>query len=593
VQAALPPGTSILATSRHATVASALGSEDVLIEPFSVADAMTLIRRLVPSSRLDIEKRAVADLLDVVGRLPLAVALLARRIALSTPNPDFRIQTLLDLVRNDPLQTPYVKGAPRLSAVFAISYDALSAQEQLVFRSLGVFSSDDVDRDAIQAVVDMHGAELFAILESLVLCSLMRWHTTVGWYRLHPLHHEYATLVSRTNNNVERAAMTANHAAYHVQLVSRLVDRSRTDRVDAPLALDLALPELVRASKTLREARDVSKLDALATALGVESDFLLARGYFREARTIFSAAHSATKEAGLLDRQAVHATHLGTAHHLLGSPDRAEQSFQEAADIAASIGNQSDEAAAQGNLGLVWQSLGRHEDAAVAFEKALALAQASDNIEIARDQLSHLGSHYRDRDPDRALRYWLAASVISKKTGNSRAYANDVSNVGLLHLDVGDTTKAEQLISKALEIAQSIGDRKGEANRYGHLGNIALVKGDPSRAREFFERALELVRLIGQRGNEPPWLIGLALSASALGQKEEALQYLRSAMAVAQEVSDPRSEAIAALNVARIYQEAGQTTEARRLARKHLETLRKLAPRMADRIESQFRELLR
>ena len=57
--------------------------------------------------------------------------------------------------------------------------------------------------------------------------------------------------------------------------------------------------------------------------------------------------------------------------------------------------------------------------------------------------------------------------MIRKEIGDKEGEATDYGNLGTVFQSVGQYTKAEECLQKALLIQKVIGDRKGEASTYG------------------------------------------------------------------------------------------------------------------------------
>ena len=53
-----------------------------------------------------------------------------------------------------------------------------------------------------------------------------------------------------------------------------------------------------------------------------------------------------------------------------------------------------------------------------------------------------------------------------------------------MFLSVGQYTKAEGYLRKALVITKEIGDKEGEATAYGNLGTVFLSVGQYTKAEE-------------------------------------------------------------------------------------------------------------
>ena len=55
---------------------------------------------------------------------------------------------------------------------------------------------------------------------------------------------------------------------------------------------------------------------------------------------------------------------------------------------------------------------------------------------------------------------------------------------------VGQYTKAEEYLQKALVIRKEIGDKKGEASDYGNVGSVFQLLVNYTEAEEYLQKAL-------------------------------------------------------------------------------------------------------
>jgi predicted ATPase/class 3 adenylate cyclase len=171
------PGLRIVVTSRE--VLRIAGEQEYPVPPLGETDALELFVQRARLVRPDFELTPVNrhDVEAIVARLeglPLAVELAAARIRLFAPSRILeRLERSLDLLsagaRDVPERQRTIRGA------IAWSVDLLDANEQALFRRLGVFSGGWT-AEAAQAVADPDAVDIdaFGGLESLADKSLVR-----------------------------------------------------------------------------------------------------------------------------------------------------------------------------------------------------------------------------------------------------------------------------------------------------------------------------------------------------------------------------------------------------------------------------------
>ena len=89
--------------------------------------------------------------------------------------------------------------------------------------------------------------------------------------------------------------------------------------------------------------------------------------------------------------------------------------------------------------------------------------------------------------------------MIRKEIGDKQGEASTYGNLGTVFRSVGQYTKAEEYLQKALVILKEIGDKKGEASTYGNLGTVFFSVGQYTKAEEYLQKALVIRQEIGDK----------------------------------------------------------------------------------------------
>lgn len=180
------PANLVLVTSRRALALD--GAHAMPLDVMGRTEAAELLGRVVGADRVAAEPEAVRQVVDLCGRLPLAVVLAARRLR---SRSGWAVSDLAGRLEDaDDRLAELAAGGRRLKAVFDQSYRELSASEQRVFRLLGLHPGDDITLDAVAALTASPTAEVRTIMDRLVdenLVAVRGRH-----YRLHDLLVEYA-----------------------------------------------------------------------------------------------------------------------------------------------------------------------------------------------------------------------------------------------------------------------------------------------------------------------------------------------------------------------------------------------------------------
>ena len=136
---------------------------------------------------------------------------------------------------------------------------------------------------------------------------------------------------------------------------------------------------------------------------------------------------------------------------------------------------------------------------------------------------------------------------------------------------VGQYTKAEEYLQKALVIRKEIGDKGGEASAYGNLGTVFQSVGQYTKAEEYLQKALVIRKEIGDKGGEASDYGNLGTVFQSVGQYTKAEEYLQQALVIKKEIGDKAGVGVSYLNLGKLCREFQLTTKSQEFANKALE----------------------
>lgn len=119
-----------------------------------------------------------------------------------------------------------------------------------------------------------------------------------------------------------------------------------------------------------------------------------------------------------------------------------------------------------------------------------------------------------------------------RASGDRRAEAITLNNLGIAHADRGDLPAARGCYEGALALFRELGDRHGAVSTCSNLAWIDLYLGAPESAVRGLEDALREYRASGEHRNTAITLRGIALAEVELGRADSALARLDEALGV-------------------------------------------------------------
>lgn len=444
------------------------------------------------------------QIVELLGHLPLAVALLAGRIR-STPNWTLEDQLARLVERQESLA---VEGG--LELALATSYDRLGADRQRLLRLIAQHPGQDLDAYAVAALAgtDLPAAE--AGIRDLAAHHLVQT-TPGGRIALHDLIRLFARDRARNDDpprqRQEAVVQLLDHYRYTAARAADLHSPHQGDYdrvlID-PGTPSPPLPDQDAATGWLEAERtNLIGLAMYASNHGLASytgdlswillRFLDVAAYYDDAELLHGTA------VALLDGPAAANARwgLGIVHRWHGHLSLARQEYLAALEVAREHGDQAMLGRILLALGAVTWELGRYADAAEHNEEALAASQA-----------------------------------CGQRTRAGMAH----NNLGGIYLQWGRFDEASEQFRAALPIARETSDRLGEARILAHLGIAATESGRYADALEHHQGALDLIREQGNRTLEGFALNNYGDALRGLGRLDEAIDLHRQALALAEQV---------------------------------------------------------
>ncbi|MCK6527031.1 tetratricopeptide repeat protein [Myxococcota bacterium] len=177
----------------------------------------------------------------------------------------------------------------------------------------------------------------------------------------------------------------------------------------------------------------------------------------------------------------------------------------------------------------------------------------------------------RDRGRARASHADFGAAMErARQAGDEALAARALAGLGNAHGLVGELATAEELLTRAREVAEPLDRGPLLAGILGDLGTVKRRRGDAQSAEELYRAALVAARRGGDRRGEGRVLGMLALLRNRQGRWEEAAEHHRRELEIAGEIGDRRWRGTALSNLGRVEAESGRLPEAETALREAL-----------------------
>ncbi|RGD61020.1 AfsR family transcriptional regulator [Kitasatospora xanthocidica] len=261
------PGCAVLVTSRHRLTGLA-GAHQLRLDTLPPGQALELLTRIVGAERVAAEPGAAEEVVRACGLLPLAVRIVASRLA---ADPALTLATLAEGLRREHRLAELSDGERTVEASFALSYHRLDVELARAFRLLALPDAPDIPLPCAAVLLDRTEAETDELLETLVDLNLLQ-SPRFGRYGYHDLVRAYARgRLAAEDGPAERTAATGRLLDFCLATARNAdVAARKPDPVELSL-LDVPVPHPGRpvadGTEAVRWMREQAEVHAAVIAL--------------------------------------------------------------------------------------------------------------------------------------------------------------------------------------------------------------------------------------------------------------------------------------------------------------------------------------
>jgi DNA-binding SARP family transcriptional activator/tetratricopeptide (TPR) repeat protein len=526
------PGCAALITSRT-RLAGLAGARLRELDTLDPDEAEVLLSRLVGPDRVAAEPAAAKRLAEQCGGLPLALRIVAARLAIRRHWSLEHLSSRLDDERRrlDELAV----GDQEVRASIALSYHALDAQARMALRRLGALGLPDFTVWVLAALLDVDEHEAERVVERLIDSQFLDYLRTdrVGQdrYQLHDLLRLYAS--------------------------------ERADAEAAPADLDAAVRRVMRGWLHL-----IGQIMASHPTGGMT----LRPAIPVTAGTVPAGAPPATLAAALADPRS---WFEAEQQALVASVERA--AARDLADVAAELAS-----ALCGSLFItdnLFDAWRRTHEAALAAVRRTGDRPAEAALLAEVGQLRYEQDRYAE-----ARTYLLEALAAFRECQDPRGEAATLAALGTACREQGYLPEALHFLNEAEVVFRALDDEPASAYVWRLRGSVHLELGDYEATRSDLEAALAAFRRTGSRRGEAMTLRTTGLLHRALGEYERSYALCAQARAVFADLGDELMTAYADRSMAKALTRLGRCADADEPLQRALATCRNLGDRWGEAI---------
>ncbi|QUQ64310.1 AfsR/SARP family transcriptional regulator [Kutzneria sp. CA-103260] len=501
------PSCTVIVTSRIilTPLVTRYGARHLNLDVLTDAEAHALLAQRLGHARVAAEPDAVAELIRLCGRYPLALSIIASR---AQAHPDLPLAEFTTELRDaDLVALDDADPTASLPAVLSWSVRGLTTQQRTVFALLGIAPGPDIGLPATASLTGLGMTEVRTVLRELVAASLLNRHAR-DRYAMHDLIRAYA--ITTANDLDDQTRETAlrrvlDFYTHTAHTADRLLNSNRPP-------IQLALPVLgVR-------LQPLSDIPAAMAWFDAEHPALLAAQYTAAAHTWHSAVWQL-------------AWALTTFHLRQGLRHDRLAVWRAALDASAHLPDPAIRIRAHWYLGQVHVDLGRHQEGIEHLQQALALAEEhhdTDHQAHIHRMLAWARAH--QGDDQGALEHATRALDLHRMLDRPVGKANALNDMGWYAARLGDYDTARDCCQEALATHRDHHNLEGEGAALESLGYIDHHSGHHQEAIGHYRQALALRRTLSNIHYAATTLDALGHPHAALGEDEQARSVWREAL---------------------------------------------------------------
>jgi tetratricopeptide (TPR) repeat protein/transcriptional regulator with XRE-family HTH domain len=506
------PGCFVLVTSRAglAGLAAAEGAHLLTLGLPSLSEARELLARRLGTEPVAAEPAAADELIRLCARLPLALGIVAARVA-SCPRSLASLAAELGDAAGalDALDAGTASSSVR--AAFSCSYQGLSTAAGRLFRLLGIPPGPDISVTTAASLAGLTPPQVRPLLEELLQAGLIAEHVP-GRFALHDLLRAYAaeqaagsqdtegsTALKRVLDHYLRAGHDAALMIYRHRAMIPLppsqpgVVAEKFDNYDQALVwFELECHSLEAAIAAAADAG----LDLYAWQISwTLVDFLHTRGDWNSLIATQNIAVSAARRLGERAGEAVAHRSLARAYAESGDLHNASTHLGQALELYRDLEDPAGQAHVHLGLGMVLDREGRYSEALSHAQQSLSLHRTSGDNAGQADALNAVSwCHAKLREYDQAFHHSRQALQLHQALGNRIGEAHTWDTLGYIHYHAGDYAEAASCYRSSIGLFRDLGNSHYVAIVLTHLGDTHSEVGDADAAREAWQQALSLLR---------------------------------------------------------------------------------------------------
>jgi signal transduction histidine kinase len=217
---------------------------------------------------------------------------------------------------------------------------------------------------------------------------------------------------------------------------------------------------------------------------------------------------------------------IGLFYQKTGNYPQAVESFFKSLKILEELKDKKGISISYNNIAAVYESIGNYQNALEYNFKSLKIKEELEDKNAISYSYLNIGFVYFDQeDYSSALEYYYKSLKLSEELGEKNNIANLYSNIGKAQLRLKNAAEALVFYWKSKKISEEIGSKPGLSVAYLGIGLCHNARGETKKAIDYLTRALNIARDINLLETVKSAAEELNKAYAKIGQFKQAYQY--------------------------------------------------------------------
>jgi tetratricopeptide (TPR) repeat protein len=556
----------VVITSRRRLIGiTRRGGLDLPVPPLEYSEAKAWLAHRV-GNRATTEPDAFAELTAMCAGSPLAICGVADHV---TIRPRVRLTEFVEELRD--ARTLLGLGDDgdgsdsNIRTVFSWSYRALAANEQQLFRVLGLHPGSDFDLDAAAALAGRDRVSTRQDLDALVNAHLLTQPESRVRYRFHDLFRKYAAECGNLDEHAaERAAARARLLSFYLHSANNadvtvfpyrpryngpstmtgVIPHKFSDHEDA---IGWSVRERANLNAVIRYAITHGFYEYVMKLANSSGEILLRLGYHEDAIASLSMAIQSAREVGETQTEADFLGNLAFVYLNRRELNDADRCLQMADEIYSKTGYQTGSAMVMHHRARLHGERGQFDRAIRLYHDALNILQREDatGLEIiTRYRLSE--AYRRAGNMQEAMTSCRDGLWRAEQVGDQHGQALCLGELARVYYEHGDVSSAKSYCGRAFAAQARLQDLAQVAKTYNLFAIIHRDEGDLPEAERCARQGLVVARAAHTPREEGAAYQTLGYILHERAQSEDAVDAWVRALTILDDMDDPLAGSIRA-----------------------------------------------